>query len=138
MDYSTSEQPWIQIETFGFDHGVPSTLTGALLIDLRNAPLQDPAGEPALADRDGTDESVVGHVMGSPRTFTLLSRTADQAQALLDHNAKSNLIVRVLVGDAEGRTCAVVVGDALAEILTARGIHTSVEHRGLTPPAAQK
>ncbi|MGO4459892.1 RNase adapter RapZ [Streptomyces sp. M-16] len=137
MNYGTSEQPWIQIETFGFDHGVPSTLTGALLIDLRNAPLQDPADEAALADRDGMDEDVVGHVMESPRTFTLLSRTADQAQALLDHNAKSNLTVRVLVGDTEDRTRAVVVGDALAEILTARGIHTSVEHRGLTPPAAQ-
>ncbi|MFI1154698.1 hypothetical protein [Streptomyces sp. NPDC020817] len=47
MNYDTSEQPWIQIETFGFDHGVPSTPTGALLIDLRNTPLQDPADEPA-------------------------------------------------------------------------------------------
>ncbi|MFE4206110.1 RNase adapter RapZ [Streptomyces goshikiensis] len=138
MDFSTSEQAWIQIETFGFQHGVPSTLTGALLIDLRNAPLQDPANEPALAGRDGTEEVVIGHVMQSPRAFTLLSRTADQAQALLHHNAKLNLIVRVLVGDVEGRTRAVVVGDALGEILTARGIHTSVEHRGLTPPAAQK
>ncbi|MCC0100569.1 hypothetical protein K7B10_38550 [Streptomyces flavotricini] len=44
----------------------------------------------------------------------------------------------VLVGDAEGRTRAVVADGALTEILTARGIHTSVEHRGLTPPAAQK
>ncbi|MEV7730447.1 RNase adapter RapZ [Streptomyces sp. NPDC087917] len=138
MDYSTSDQSWIQIETFGFDHGVPSTLTGALLIDLRDAPLQDPADEPALADRDGTDQDVVGHVMESPRTFTLRSRTANQAQVLLDHNTKSNLIVRVLVGDAEGRTRAVVVGEALAGILTARGIHTSVEHRGLTPPDTQK
>ncbi|MFE5718608.1 RapZ C-terminal domain-containing protein [Streptomyces erythrochromogenes] len=138
MDFSTGEQAWIQIETFGFDHGVPVTPTGALLVDLRSAPLQNPADHPALAGRDGKDEEAAGHVMESPHTFTLLARTADQAQALLDRSAKSNLIVRVLVGDTEGRTRAVVIGDALAEILTARGIRTSVDHHGLTPPAPQK
>ncbi|MFJ6784531.1 hypothetical protein [Streptomyces yangpuensis] len=135
MDFS--EQAWIQIETFGFDHGVPTTLTGALLVDLRSAPLQDPTDQPALGGRDGKDEEAVAHVMESPHTFTLLARTADQARALLDHNSKTNLIVRVLIGDTEGRTRAVVIGDALAQILTARGIHTSVEHHGLTPPAPQ-
>ncbi|MEV8536151.1 hypothetical protein [Streptomyces sp. NPDC051211] len=56
----------------------------------------------------------------------------------MDFSTSDQAWIQIETGDTEGRTRAVVIGDALAEILTARGIHTSVEHHGLTPPAPQK
>ncbi|MEW1551323.1 RapZ C-terminal domain-containing protein [Streptomyces tsukubensis] len=130
-DYSKSAGPWVRIETFGFEHGVPRTVTGCLLVDLRGGGLNDPADRPELTDRDGKDPGVVQHVMASRMTFTRIEQIVGQAKALLDFNASKNFVLRVLVGDDTGRTKAVVVGDAVAEILTARGITTEVEHHHL-------
>lgn len=131
MDYSASEFPWIRIETFDFDRGVPQTVIGALLVDLRGVDFNDPSEQEDLKGRDGKDPDVVAHVMASRMTFTKLNQIAGQAKALLDFNAASNFVLRILVGDHGGRPRAVVVGDALAEILTGRGIPAEVEHHHL-------
>ncbi|MFF7176824.1 RapZ C-terminal domain-containing protein [Streptomyces pseudovenezuelae] len=130
-NYSDSEFPWVHIETFGFDHGVPQTTIGCLLVDLRGVELDDPDDQPELAGRDGKDAEVIQHVMASPMTFTRIEEVVGQAQALLDFNARKNFTLRVLIGDDTGRTRAVVLGNAVAEILNARGILTEVEHRHL-------
>ncbi|MCS0606025.1 hypothetical protein NX794_33175 [Streptomyces sp. LP11] len=135
FDYSSSESPWITVESFGFARGVPQSTTGCLLIDLRGVPLDDPADEPGLRGRDGTDADAVQHVLASPRAFTVLERACDQARALLDANAARNLRLRVLVGDEDGQRRAVVVADALAEILTGRGLPADVVHHHLPAPA---
>ncbi|WP_329345502.1 hypothetical protein OG252_52020 (plasmid) [Streptomyces sp. NBC_01352] len=137
FDYSTSEFPWVTVETFGFTRGVPETVTGCLLVDLRGVTFDDPANEEALRGRDGKDADVVQYVLASKGAFTKLSEITRQAKALLDSNATRNLTLRILIGDDNGSTRAVVVGDAVAEVLTARGIPTEVEHRHL-PEAAQK
>ncbi|MEV7681411.1 RNase adapter RapZ [Streptomyces sp. NPDC088341] len=133
--YSDSEFPWVRIETFGFDRGVPETVIGCLLVDLRGVDLDDPDLQDHLKGRTGKDAEVVAHVMASRMAFTRLEQTAGQAQALLDFNAKKNFTVRVLIGDHDGRTRSVVVGDAVAEILNARGIPTEVEHHHLAADA---
>lgn len=133
QDYSTSEFPWIHIETFDFDRGVPQTVVGALLVDLRGVDFDDPTEQEHLKGRDGTDPEVVAHVLASRMAFTKLHRTAGQAKALLDFNAASNLTLRILIGDDGGRPRAVVVGDTLTEILNGRGIPTEVEHHHLDP-----
>ena len=134
-DYSNSDGPWVHIETFGFEHGVPETVIGCLLIDLRGVDFDDPAKEDALKDRDGKDADVVQHVLASRMAFTKLEQICGQAKALLDYNATKNFTIRVLIGDHGGRTRAVVVGDAVAEILNARGITTEVEHHHLAADA---
>ncbi|QHC33932.1 RapZ C-terminal domain-containing protein [Streptomyces sp. HF10] len=131
MNYSDSEFPWVHIETFGFEHGVPETVIGCLLVDLRGADLDDPAATAELDGRNGKDSDVVQHVMASRMAFTRIEQIVGQAKALLDFNARKNFTLRVLIGDETGRTRAVVVGDAVAEILTARGIPTEVEHHHL-------
>ncbi|MFJ2819109.1 hypothetical protein [Streptomyces sp. NPDC087294] len=131
MTYSDSEAPWVRLHTFGFAHGVPETVIGCLLVDLRGVGLDDPAATAELAGRDGKDPDVVQHVMASSMAFTRIEQIVGQAKALLDFNAGKNLALRVLIGDDTGRTRAVVVGDAVAEILTARGIPTEVEHHHL-------
>ncbi|MGW3414599.1 RapZ C-terminal domain-containing protein [Streptomyces sp. NPDC000888] len=131
IDYSASDGPWVHIETFGFQHGVPETVIGCLFVDLRGVDLDDPAATPELADRDGKDAEVVQHVMASRMAFTRIEQVVGQAKALLDFNAQKNFTLRVLIGDDTGRTKPVVLGDAVAEILTARGIPTEVEHHHL-------
>ncbi|MFB8442695.1 hypothetical protein ACFC7A_26955 [Streptomyces niveus] len=128
MNYSDSEFPWITIETFGFEHGVPETAIGCLLIDVRGASLDDPADRPELADRDGKDEDVIQHVMASRLAFTRIEQVVGQGKALLDFNSEKNFTLRILIGDDTGRTRAVVLGDAVAEVLNGRGIPTEVEH----------
>lgn len=130
-DYSDSEFPWVHIETFGFEHGVPQTNIGCLFVDLRGVDLNDPADQPELADRDGKDPEAIQHVMASRMAFTRIEQVVGQAKALLDFNARKNFTLRVLIGDDAGRTKAVVLGDAAAEILNARGIPTEVEHHHL-------
>lgn len=131
--YSDSEFPWIRITTFGFDSGVPETVVGCLMIDVRGADFDDPAQEENLKGRDGKDEDVVQHVLASRMAFRKLDEICGQAKALLDYNARKNLTLRILIGDNDGRTRAVVVGDAVAEILNGRGIPTEVEHHHLNP-----
>lgn len=131
MNYSDSEFPWVHIKTFGFEHGVPRTAIGCLLVDLRGVDLNDPAATAELAGRDGKDSDVVQHVMASRMAFTRIEQIVGQAKALLDFNARKNFTLRILIGDDTGRTRAVVVGDAVAEILAARGILTEVEHHHL-------
>ncbi|MFE7442403.1 hypothetical protein ACFU7X_18350 [Streptomyces chartreusis] len=133
MHYSNSEFPWIHIETFDFDRGVPQTVVGALLVDLRDADFNDPTEQGNLKGRDGKDPDVVSHVMASRMTFTKLNQIAGQATALLDFNAASNFVLRILVGDHGDRPRAVVVGDALTEIFKGRGIPAEVEHHHLVP-----
>ncbi|MGW5043056.1 RapZ C-terminal domain-containing protein [Streptomyces parvulus] len=131
MNYSDSKFPWVHIETFGFEHGVPETVIGCLLVDLRGVDLDDPASTAELAGRDGKDSDVVQHVMASRMAFTRIEQIVGQAKALLDLNARTNFTLRVLIGDGTGRTRAVVVGDAVAEVLAARGIPTEVQHHHL-------
>jgi hypothetical protein len=133
QDYSDSEFPWIHIETFDFDRGVPQTVIGALLVDLRGVDFNDPHEQEHLKGRDGKDPDVVAHVLASRMAFTKLQQTAGQAKALLDFNAASNFTLRILIGDDGGRPRAVVVGDTLTEILNGRGIRTEVEHHHLAP-----
>ncbi|MFD3330171.1 hypothetical protein [Streptomyces sp. NPDC058701] len=133
MNYSASEFPWITIETFGFEHGVPETVIGCLLVDVRGVGLDDPADLEDLAGRDGKDEDVVQHVMASRMAFTRIEQVVGQAKALLDFNSKKNFTARVLIGDRDGRTRAVVLGDAVAEVLNGRGIPTEVQHHHLEP-----
>nr|WP_318218979.1 hypothetical protein [Streptomyces sp. SCL15-6] len=64
--------------------------------------------------------------------FTKLEEICGQAKALLDYNAARNFTLCVLIGDREGRTRAVVVGDAVAEILNGRGIPATIQHHHLT------
>ncbi|WP_369275783.1 hypothetical protein AB5J55_42775 [Streptomyces sp. R11] len=116
MAYRDSEFPWIKVTTFGFDHGVPETTIGALLIDLRGTALNDPAADSALAGRDGKNPDVIQHVMESPGLFTKLERIAGQARALLDFNAQKNFTARILIGDTDGRIHAVVIADAAAAV----------------------
>jgi hypothetical protein len=132
-DYRDSEFPWVHIETFDFDRGVPQTVVGALLVDLRGVDFNDPHQQEHLKGRDGEDPDVVAHVMASRMTFTKLQQIAGQAKALLDFNAASNFTLRILIGDDGGRPRAVVVGDAVAEILNGRGIPAEVEHHHLAP-----
>jgi RNase adaptor protein for sRNA GlmZ degradation len=134
-DYSDSDGPWIHIETFGFDHGVPETVIGALLVDLRGVDFDDPNLQDHLKGRNGKDQDVIEHVMASRMAFTKLEQTVGQAKALLDFNATKNFTLRVLIGDHDGRTRAVVVGDAVAEILNGHGIPTEVEHHHLAADA---
>lgn len=136
-DYSDSDAPWVKIATFGFERGVPETVVGCLLIDLRGAGFDDPATEKNLKGRDGKDADVVQYVLASPRAFTKLHGVCGQAKALLDFNEQKNFTLRILVGDRDGKTRAVVVGDTVAEILNSRGIPTQVEHLHL-PSDAQK
>ncbi|MFI0742417.1 hypothetical protein ACH4PU_30725 [Streptomyces sp. NPDC021100] len=134
-DYSDSAFPWVHIETFGFDHGVPETVVGALLVDLRGVDFDDPNQQEHLKGRDGKDADVIEHVMASRMAFTKLEEIAGQTKALLDFNARKNFTVRVLIGDHDGRTRAVTIGDAMTEILNARGIPTEVEHHHLATGA---
>jgi RNase adaptor protein for sRNA GlmZ degradation len=136
-DYSISDGPWVKIATFGFEHGVPETVIGCLLIDLRGVDFDDPDKEDALKGRDGKDPDVVQYVLASAGAFTKLDEVCGQAKALLDYNAMKNLTLRVLIGDHDGRTRAVVVGDAVAEILNARGIPTEAKHDHLEAGAEQ-
>lgn len=133
MNYSDSEFPWITVETFGSEHGIPETLIGCLLIDVRGADLDDPAGREDLAGRDGKDEGVIQHVMASPMAFTRIEQVVGQAHALLDFNSRKNFTARVLIGDRDGRSRAVVLGDTVAEVLNGRGIPTEVKHHHLEP-----
>ena len=74
--------------------------------------------------------------MSSPMAFAKPDQTVDQALALVNVNARRNLILTVLVDDHDGRR-AVVLGDALA-IITARGVHTDVDQQHLQPPTLQQ
>ncbi|MFJ2007926.1 RapZ C-terminal domain-containing protein [Streptomyces chartreusis] len=137
MQYSDSEFPWIKILTFGFDRGIPETAIGCLLIDLRGIDFDDPAKDDALKGLTGKATDVAQHVLASPMAFTSLDLICGQATALLDYTASKFLTVNILIGDRDGQTRAVVVGDAVAEILNARGIPTEVEHRHLESDAPQ-
>ncbi|WP_225638160.1 RapZ C-terminal domain-containing protein [Streptomyces solaniscabiei] len=131
-DYSDSDGPWVKVATFGVDRALPETVVGCLLIDLRGVDFDDPEKEEALRGRDGKDPDVAHYVLASPMAFTKLEEICGQAQTLLDYNAAKNFTLRVLIGDREGRTRAVVVGDAVAEILNGRGIPTTIHHHHLT------
>lgn len=128
-DYSDSEFPWVHIETFGFDHGVPQTVTGCLLVDLRGIDID--SDNRLQNGRTGKDRDVIKHVMASRTLLSKVEQAAGQTKALLEFNSQKNFTVRVLIGDHDGRARAVVVGDAVADVLNNCGIPTEVNHHHL-------
>ncbi|WP_329529474.1 hypothetical protein [Streptomyces sp. NBC_01462] len=102
-DYSDSAFPRIRVETFDFGRGVPQSVEGTFLVDIR-----------------GTDVTAceVERITG---------------QVLLGLKVTGNLAQRILVGDDGACPRAVAVGDTLVAILAAQGIRAEVEHHHPVP-----
>lgn len=118
----------VSVHSFSYKRGAPRGLD--LMFDCRF--LRNPHWEVALRDRDGRDVTVSDYVEGDPRYVAFCEKTLDLLLFLLPaqvDEGKSH--VAIGFGCTGGQHRSVVVAEAMAKALAARGWQVSKRHREL-------
>ncbi|MDO5534150.1 MAG: RNase adapter RapZ [Propionibacteriaceae bacterium] len=110
----------VAITSFGYSKRPPAA---AHTIDCRALP--NPHTVPALRAVDGTTRRVRAWVTGHAETCDLLTREADRIA--------EQMPATVAVGCNAGQHRAPAIAHELADMLTARGIATTITHRDMRP-----
>jgi UPF0042 nucleotide-binding protein len=119
----------IEIQSFGFKHGVPRVLD--LLFDVRFLP--NPHWDDDLRPLTGLDEPVVRHVLDTPDAADFLGRVEDLLSFLLPrYENEGKAYLTIGLGCTGGRHRSVALAEALADWLKERDeVTVTVTHRDL-------
>jgi UPF0042 nucleotide-binding protein len=119
----------IEVQSFGFKHGVPRVLD--LLFDVRFLP--NPHWDDDLRPLTGLDEPVIRHVLGTPDATNFLERVEDLLGFLLPrYRGEGKAYLTIGLGCTGGRHRSVALAEALARWLEGRdGVSVTVTHRDL-------
>jgi UPF0042 nucleotide-binding protein len=121
-----------RIVTFGYKHGLPVDVD--MVLDCRFLP--NPHWVPELRPQTGLAAPVRDHVLGHPPAAAFLDHL-DALLALLvpAYVAEGKAYLTLAFGCTGGRHRSVVIAEAVAERLRARGVDPAVVHRDLAKPA---
>lgn len=119
----------VEVQSFGFKHGVPRVLD--LLFDVRFLP--NPHWDDELRPLTGLDDRVVRHVLETPDAVAFLGRVEDLLGFLLPLYAKEGkAYLAIGLGCTGGRHRSVALAEELARWLAARdGVAVTVTHRDI-------
>lgn len=127
----TSRETVVNLVSFGFRHGTPSSVE--LLFDVRFLP--NPYFDAALREGTGRDEAVADYVMKSERGADFFRRLDDFVRYLLPfYDDEGKAYVTIGIGCTGGRHRSVAIAEAIAERLREGGREVSVTHRDLEKP----
>lgn len=116
------------VVSFGFKNGIP--LDVDMLFDVRF--LDNPYWVEDLRALNGTDQRIQEFVMADRRTPDLLERLHHLLDGLVPGFLEENRrFLTIAVGCTGGKHRSVVVAEALARDLSARGLHVTVQHRDI-------
>jgi UPF0042 nucleotide-binding protein len=122
----------LTVTSFGYKHGLPSEAD--LVFDVRFLP--NPNFVPHLKALTGKDRAVVAYLRRTPETEAFLKRVrAFLLYMLPRYIREGKSYLTVAVGCTGGRHRSVMVANALAEDLRAKGFPVKVRHRDLTQPS---
>jgi UPF0042 nucleotide-binding protein len=115
-----------RVVSFGYKHGLPVDVD--VVLDCRFLP--NPHWVESLRPLAGTDVAVRDHVLGQPAAGEFLSRLDGMLDLLLPaYVAEGKAYLTLAFGCTGGRHRSVVIADAVAERLRARGLDPVVQHR---------
>jgi UPF0042 nucleotide-binding protein len=118
----------ITVESFGYKHGVPIDVD--LVFDVRFLP--NPHYVPRLQPHTGLDSEVREYVLQWPQAQAFRDKLFDMVEFLLPHfveEGKSHLTIAI--GCTGGQHRSVVLAEALADHLRARGYESRPRHRDI-------
>jgi UPF0042 nucleotide-binding protein len=116
------------IVSFGYKHGLP--LDVDLVFDCRFLP--NPYWVDELRPLTGLDDEVRTYVLGQPATGEFLTKLDDLLALLLpSYVDEGKSYLSIGVGCTGGHHRSVVMAEAIAELLRARGFAPSVAHRDI-------
>lgn len=119
----------IEVQSFGFKHGVPRVVD--LLFDVRFLP--NPHWDDDLRPLTGLDEPVIRSVVDSPDAMAFLERLEDLLGFLLPrYGAEGKAYLAIGLGCTGGRHRSVALAEALARWLEVQdGVTVTVTHRDI-------
>jgi len=118
----------ITVMSFGFKYGLP--LDADHVADVRFLP--NPFWVPELRPKTGLDTAVRDYVLGQEGAEAFLKGYAGVLVPLLPGYSRENKrYVTVAVGCTGGKHRSVATAEALSQLLSGPGVHTSVVHRDL-------
>lgn len=118
----------LSLVSFGFKKGLP--LHSDMVFDVRFLP--NPYFEAELRDKGGDDPAVRGFLEGFEETGETLDRLEDMLEYLFPrYSREGKSYLTVSIGCTGGRHRSVMIAEALAERLRARGRRVNVIHRDL-------
>lgn len=125
----------VVITSFGYLHGPPD---GAdIAVDVRRH-FHDPHISPRLRGLTGQDHEVREHVLATPGALGFIEGVTVAATALLHPARTTGRPVRIAIGCSGGRHRSVVLADAIADRLAARGWRPEAEHRDVGKPVVRR
>jgi UPF0042 nucleotide-binding protein len=119
----------VEVQSFGFKHGVPRVLD--LLFDVRFLP--NPHWDDDLRPLSGLDAPVVRRVLDTPDAMAFLERVEDLLAFLLPrYSAEGKAYLTIGLGCTGGRHRSVALAEVLARWLESQdGVTVAVTHRDL-------
>jgi UPF0042 nucleotide-binding protein len=119
----------VNVQSFGFKHGVPSDAD--FVADVRF--LDNPHWVPELRPLTGLDEAVSSHVLASEGAAEFLAGYVEVlATALQRYRVHDKHSVTIAIGCTGGRHRSVAMSEAIGAQLKARGYSVRVTHRDRT------
>ncbi len=118
----------VEIMSFGFKHGIPSTCD--YVFDVRFIP--NPYYIPELRFKTGIDKSVREYVMQREEADAFLDKTFDMIKFLLPfHESEGKDVVVIGIGCTGGRHRSVAIAEELKKNISKTGYSVTVSHRDM-------
>jgi RNase adapter protein RapZ len=126
VDEADGTQMLVQIESFGFKHGLPQDAD--IVFDVRF--LANPNYDREIGHLDGFHQPIIDYVMREPLTQQFLQHLGDFVGFCAPQFEKEGkAYATIAIGCTGGRHRSVVLTNWLAELLRAQGHRVSASHR---------
>jgi UPF0042 nucleotide-binding protein len=126
LDETDGAQMLVQIESFGFKHGLPQDAD--IVFDVRF--LANPNYDREIGHLDGFHQPIIDYVMREPLTQQFLKHLGDFVSFCAPQFEKEGkAYATIAIGCTGGRHRSVVLTNWLAELLRAQGHRVSTNHR---------
>ena len=134
VDETDTTQMLIQVQSFGFKHGVPHDAD--LMFDVRFLP--NPNYDRDIGHLDGYSQPVIDYVMREPVTQQFLEHLESFVGFCVPQfEAEGKSYLAIAIGCTGGRHRSVVLTNWLAEKLRAQGHRATANHRDLQRSSAE-
>ncbi len=118
----------ILVQSFGFKYGIPMDCDN--VIDVRFIP--NPYYLPELKTLCGLDEKVRDYIFSFPETKEIMSKLVDMLLFAIPFYIREGKVrLNIGIGCTGGRHRSVALAVELADALSGKGFHVSIDHRDL-------
>ncbi len=118
----------ILVQSFGFKYGVPMDCDN--IVDVRFIP--NPYYIPELKAQSGLDCQVKNYVFSFPETKKFMRKLVEILMFAIPFYVREGKVrLNIGIGCTGGRHRSVALSEDLADVLTKKGLHVSIDHRDL-------